>query len=115
MSHDDESRDLLTRRPDSKYSDTKVKVYDVKPRAFVDYITNIQMSKEEMSEEFEKYITKQESRFQSVIQNIKGLLEKEKTKNRKLNNRQAKLGNFCLNNNRKCNNKKWNVVIFFQE
>lgn len=92
VSADEESRDLFTKRPNSKYSDTKFKVYDAKPRAFVDYITSFQMSKEEMGDEIEKYLAKQENRFQSVIQNIKGLLEKEKVKNRKLNHKQAMQG-----------------------
>lgn len=76
----------------SQYSESKIKVYDKKPRAFVEYIANLKLNKDEISLELEKYIEKQESRFQTVVTNIKNLLEKEKNTNRKLRSAQAKVG-----------------------
>lgn len=67
-----------------KHGPASPKVYEHKPRAFVDYITELRLSKEDFASELERYLAKQDSRFQSVISNIKALLEKEKVKNRKL-------------------------------
>mmetsp|Transcript_31262 Transcript_31262/g.27632 ORF Transcript_31262/g.27632 Transcript_31262/m.27632 type:complete len:195 (+) Transcript_31262:544-1128(+) len=66
------------------------KVYDNKPRAFVDYVTELRLSKEDFASELERYLGKQEQRFQTVINSIKALLDKEKTKNRKLGTALAK-------------------------
>lgn len=74
------------------YSQSSLKVYDSKPRAFIEYITEMKLSKEDVSNEIEKYLAKQELRFQNVVNNIKSLLEKEKVKNRKLVHAQAKRG-----------------------
>ena len=76
----------------SQNSESRIKVYDKKPRAFVEYIANLKLNKEEFMLEFEKYIEKQENRFQNVMNNIKNLLEKEKATNRKLRHAQAKMG-----------------------
>ena len=66
------------------------KVYEAKPRAFVEYITELRLSKDDFGSELERYLGKQESRFQNVIKSIKALLEKEKVKNRKLSTNLAK-------------------------
>jgi len=74
----------------SKIGFSSPKVYENKPRAFVDYITELRLSKEDFASELERYLGKQEQRFQTVISSIKALLEKEKLKNRKLGTALAK-------------------------
>jgi len=56
----------------------------------VEYITELRLSKDDFGSELERYLGKQESRFQNVIKSIKALLEKEKVKNRKLSTNLAK-------------------------
>lgn len=76
----------------SHSSQNPLKVYESKPRAFVEYLAELKLNKDEFCSELEKYLSKQESRFQAVITNVKNLLEKEKGKNRKLRHIQAKKG-----------------------
>jgi hypothetical protein len=87
------------------YSQSSLRVYESKPRAFIEYITELKLSKEEVSNEIEKYLSKQELRFQNVVNNIKSLLQKEKVKNRKLTHAQAKRG---------AESTKTEMMTFFQ-
>jgi len=73
-----------------EYLERKIKVYDSKPRAFIEYLIDLNLQKEDFSTELEKYISKQETRFQNTINNIKCLLEREKVTNRKLRHAHTK-------------------------
>lgn len=98
MSPDSETRTRPPQSAKSNYSDSKIKVYETKPRAFVEYILDLKLSKDEISTELENYLAKQETRFQSVINNVKALLDKEKNKNRKLQNNQTRRGKDVFEN-----------------
>jgi hypothetical protein len=92
MSPEQDERKRPPQSASSRRSEQKIKVYDTKPRAFVEYLVDLRLNKEDFSLELEKYLAKQEERFQTVISNVKGLLEKEKVNNRKLRHAQAKQG-----------------------
>lgn len=91
-SGDGTNRRIAPRSAKSLRSEAKTKVYDSKPRAFIEFIMELNLDKDQLGDELEKYLAKQEQHFQNAIGNIKRWLEKEKLLNRKLRHINATRG-----------------------
>lgn len=70
-SGDGTNRRIAPRSAKSLRSEAKTKVYDSKPRAFIEFIMELNLDKDQLGDELEKYLAKQEQHFQNAIGNIK--------------------------------------------